>query len=58
MICRFYATPHFVKYLKLDVVNLSPIPYIGYIFELELVNIILDGDSGDIFDVMEIVKRV
>ena len=25
---------------------------------LELVNIILDGDSGDIFDVMEIVKRV
>ena len=25
---------------------------------LELVNIILEGDSGDIFDVMEIVKRV
>ena len=25
---------------------------------LELVNIILDGDSGDIFDVMEIIKRV
>ena len=25
---------------------------------LELVNIILEGDSGDIFDVMEIIKRV